>query len=150
MRASKKTSAYLVSGVFLGLAAYPLALAPRDDGFPLSTYPMFANDKGREAAVTSAIAVGDDFEAPVPPSFVANAEAMQALVTLKKTVRAGRKASRRLCERIAGRVTGVSEFAAADHVALVTRRFDSIEYLAGAARPIAEREHVRCPIERAK
>jgi hypothetical protein len=142
--------AYGLSLLLIGALAYPGFLPPDQDGFPLSTYPMFSQHKPRVNEVVSAVGVGPGFEAPLPPSYVANAEAMQAMVTLKKTLRAGRRASQALCERAAARLAaaGDPEFAAAERVELVTSRVDSIDYLAGRARPEGRRVHARCPVVR--
>ena len=145
--------AYVTSALLLGATAYPAFLPPRQDGFPLSTYPMFTTGKPSRVAVMSALALGergDDggFEATLAPSYVANAEAMQALSTLRKSVAAGRRSARELCEQIAARVAakGEPELAAARHVALVTQEHDAIRYLSGDTAPLSRKVHVRCAV----
>jgi hypothetical protein len=140
--------AYLVSAAVLGAVSYPALWPIEQDGFPLSTYPMFAWPRSRLGSVTSALALGPSgFERPVPPSLVATSEAMQAFATLRRSVRAGPAEARALCQAIASRVAQQDgELAAATQIALVTQVVDSIEYLAGEPTPLERREHVRCPV----
>ena len=141
--------AYATSALLLGAAAYPALLPPRQDGFPLSTYPMFATAKPARVAVMSALALGaGGFEATLEPSYVANAEAMQALSTLKKSVAAGKRSARELCEQIAARVAAKAEpeLAPARHVALVTQEHDAVSYLRGDTAALSRKVHVRCAV----
>jgi hypothetical protein len=141
--------AYAVSAVVLLAMAAPALRAPHDDGFPLSTYPMFAHRRGRTNDVTSALAVAaDSREARVPPRYVANAETMQAFYTLARAVAAGPSEAEALCAAIALRLRSASEpeLLRAVRVELVTESVDAIDYLAGRARPTDRRVHARCPI----
>lgn len=146
--------AYAVSALALAAVLYPMRFDPQDpeqDSFPLSTYPMFSYDKPRTATVTSAVALGPgDAEQPVPPEFVATSETMQALRTIAKSVRAGRKQSRQLCESIAEHVARSAEphFARAEAVALITVTVDSIRFLAGDRTPLQRKQHLRCRVRR--
>jgi hypothetical protein len=144
-----RVHAYLVSAVVLGAMASPGLRAPHDDGFPLSTYPMFAHRRGRVNEVTSALAVAPDAsEARVPPRYVANAESMQAFYTLARAVAAGSAAAQALCEAIAQRLPSASDprLARAVRVELVTERVDAIDYLAGRVLPSGRQVHARCPV----
>src|SRR5262245_53621142 len=81
--------AYAVSAAALAAMLYPALLDPQDprqDSFPLSTYPMFSYRKPRTATVTSALAIDPTgAEQPVPPDLVATSETMQAFRTLRKS-----------------------------------------------------------------
>jgi hypothetical protein len=141
--------AYATSALLLGATLYPAFLPPREDGFPLSTYPMFATAKPERVAVMSALALGDEgFERALAPDYIANAEAMQALQTLKKSVAAGRRSARGLCDRIAQRVAerAEPELSGARHVAIVTQEHEAIAYLRGDAKPLSRKVHVRCAV----
>ena len=130
---------------------YPAWLPPDQDSFPLSTYPMFSQARPRSASVTSALAVGSDgSERAVPPSFVANAETMQALQTLRNAVSGGPEQARALCAAIARRLSesGDADFSAAAAVVLVTQTVDSIRYLAGEHAVQKRVLHARCPVRR--
>ena len=141
--------AYVTSALLLGATLYPGLRDARDDGFPLSTYPMFATEKPERVAVMSALALGDSgLEQALAPSYIANAEAMQALSTLRKSVAAGKRSARALCERIAQRVAERAEpaLAGARYVAIVTQEHDAVRYLSGEKEPLARKEHVRCAV----
>lgn len=153
-RGVSRPVAYVFSLAMLGAVLHPLLLDPQDSGqdsFPLSTYPMFSYDKPRTARVSSAVAIGPERkERAVPPEFVAGSETMQALRTIAKSVRAGKKQARGLCEAIARRIADSADpaFAGATRVALITAEFDSIDYLSGDRTPLRRKDHVRCAIAR--
>ena len=129
--------------------AQPALRDPEDDGYPLSTYPMFTHRRGRVNDVTSALAIAPDgSETRIPPKYVANAETMQAFYRLQRAVAAGRSSSRALCTTIAERIrhAPAPELARAVRVELVTERVDAIDYLADRARPFGRRVHARCPV----
>lgn len=141
--------AYATSALLLGATLYPVLRDAREDGFPLSTYPMFATAKPERVAVMSALALGDGgFERALSPSYIANAEAMQALSTLKKSVAAGRRSARALCQQIAARVAErhAPELSGARYVAIVTQEHDAVRYLSGEQEPLSRKEHVRCAV----
>lgn len=145
----QKAYAYVVSVVVLAAVGWPAFGDFRDDDYPLSTYPMFARPRARVADVTSALAIqASGASEPVPPSYIANAEAMQAVATLRATVAQGPAASRALCDAIASRIgsSNDAELRAAVRVELVTGRVDTIDFLGGRATPRARRLHARCDV----
>jgi hypothetical protein len=110
---------------------------------------MFAARRGRVHEVMSARAIAaDGSEVRVPPSYIANAETMQAIRTLSRAIRDGQRESQALCVAIAGRLRDASEpeLKSAVRVELVTERVDAVEYLAGRARAQSARVHARCPL----
>jgi len=154
----ERLHAYLLSALVLGATAYPAFLDPSDDGFPLSTYPMFSKDRGEVVPVTSAFAVrGPGSEGStrsnrgavaVAPHYVANAETMQALQTIRKSVRRGKRSARRLCRAIAARIGEARdpELAGVTHVELATEHHASVAFLAGERTPRKRRVHARCAV----
>jgi hypothetical protein len=151
----EKLHAYALSMAVLAAVLSPLRLDPQDprqDSFPLSTYPMFSYDRGRVASVTVALALGPDgYEAAIPPGFIATSETMQAMKTLAKSVRQGGERARELCAAIAQRVASSPdpEFAPARSVAFVRVSYDSIDYLAGKRTPLSREVHEQCRVPRA-
>ncbi len=146
-----KLYAYAVSCLVLLTVGLPATWELSDDDFPLSTYPMFARPRGRVSDVTSVVAVSSDSaRAPVPPRFIANAEAMQAVSTLRTTVARGAVASRALCEAIAGRIAVARDAELRDAVVveIATGRVDAIDFLGGRATPRTRRLHARCDVKR--
>jgi len=143
----ERVRAYALSVVLLGAVGWPAFREPSNDGFPLSTYPMFAQRRGRVHEVVSARAVAADGSAVlVPAALIANAETMQAIRTLSRAIRAGEHESQQLCERIAGRLASDEQRRRSVRVELVTERVDAIEYLAGRAQSELVRVHARCPV----
>ena len=141
--------AYGLSLAVLAAVAYPASLPPTQDSYPLSTYPMFSRHKPREVQVASAVAVTEQAqELRLEPRYIANAEAMQAVVTLQKSLRAGPASARALCSKIATRIAEQADvtLSAAQEVALITRRVDSVAYLAGDRRELGRHVHARCPV----
>jgi hypothetical protein len=145
----ERLRAYLISALLLGVVVAPGFRDPSADGFPLSTYPMFSQRRGRVHEIASARAVAaDGSETRVPPSYVANAETMQAVRTLSSAVRAGPDAALALCRTIAGRLPGAGESALneAVRVELVSERVDAVAYLAGERAPLSRTVHASCPV----
>jgi hypothetical protein len=141
--------AYTLSFVMLGAVLSPALRDPNDDGFPLSTYPMFSRNRGRASSVTSALAVGPGgVEVAVPPALLGTSETMQAFRILSKGVHAGPRSAKNLCRTLAERVAASRDaaFAGATQVALVTQEFDSIEYLAGRRTPLSRVVNARCAV----
>jgi len=147
--AAERVRAYLISAVLLGAVAAPGFRDPSADGYPLSTYPMFSQRRGRIHEVVSAWAItGDGRQERVPPRLIANAETMQAVRTLSSALRAGDRAALRLCRVIAERLRQAPgpEIDGAVRVELVSERVDAIDYLAGRAQPLARRVHASCRV----
>lgn len=138
----------MLSAVLLSAVAWPAFRDPARDGFPLSTYPMFSQRRGRVHEVVSARAVAADGGAVlVPPALIANAETMQAIRTLSRALRAGDREANALCSAIAERLARAGEtWRRAVRVELITERVDAIDYLAGHARAEPLRVHARCPV----
>lgn len=147
----ERLHAYALSALVLGATAYPAFIDPRDDDFPLSTYPMFSEDRGSVVPITSAFAVGaTPGPVAVPPRYVANDETMQALQTIRKSVQRGKRSSRKLCDAIATRIGAADDdaFGGATHVEIATERHASVAFLAGQRQPKARRVHARCKVPR--
>jgi len=145
----QRAYAYGVSLVVLLTLGLPATWELSEDDYPLSTYPMFARPRGRVSDVVSAVAIGPTgTRTPVPPRYITNAEVMQAISTLRSTVARGPRASRALCEAIAGRLLDADdrELQSAQHVEIVTGRVDAIDYLGGRATPRTRQLHARCDV----
>lgn len=141
--------AYAISAVLLGAVVAPAFGAPSDDGFPLSTYPMFARDRGRVARTVRAVAVtAEGREVRIPPAILGSGETMQAIQVLQRSIAAGPRESARLCRALAGRIRAGSDAAlgAATRVEIQTVAVDSVSYLGGSPEPLSRRVHARCPV----
>lgn len=135
----------------LTAVAYPFTWPRHRDSFPISSYPMFSA-RLATPMVKLQYAVGT---APsgtrhhLAPELVANDEVLQARAVLARAVARGGKATRVLCERIAGRVAAAGgELARVTEVRIVTGTHDAVDYLSGRDRVGLERVHGRCPVTR--
>ena len=126
----------------------PLVRDPLDDGFPLSTYPMFAMPASRVLTLDYALGVAADGTRRVlSPDVVGTSEVLQAAALIERAVRGPRDELRASCERIAARVATRPAFADVVAVRIVTGTHDAIGYLAHDVIG-REREHLRCPVVR--
>lgn len=143
-----RIAAAVVSIGLIGATLWPVAKDPRDDGFPLSTYPMFASK--RPTVQTYRYALGETAAGErriLSPGMVGTGEVLQALRILQRAASGGRAEAGRLCEAIAARVAGADEFRDVAAIRLVTGTHDAVEYLA-RDRVGREREILRCEVKR--
>lgn len=137
-----------VTIVALAVVAWPLTRDPiRGDGFPLSTYPMFAVKRtGARLSLEYLVATGPgDRRRHVPPRLIANAEVMQAIVTVHAAVARGD--SKGLCARVAARVARDRGFDGLDTLLVVTGQHAAVDYLVRGVHG-TERTLATCPIVR--
>lgn len=137
-----------VTLVTLGAVAWPMTQHPvRGDGFPLSTYPMFATRRpGAKLGLEYVIATGPgDARRHVPPRLVANAEVMQAIMSVHNAVVRGD--AKGLCSRVAAKVARERGFDAMDTVQVVTGSHAAVDYLVRNIRG-TERTLAKCSIPR--
>lgn len=122
----------------------PLLRSPDSDSYPLSTYPMFATDRGRQAGVATAVGVDIDGKVSRLGARVIGGtdEVILAAATVSAAVRRGEVDD--LCREIAGRIT------ATDVVVVVVRTevIDVVEHVGNGVEPLAIAEHGRCSVPR--
>jgi hypothetical protein len=121
----------------------PALWRPPTDGYPLSTYPMFASDRGRGSAVATAVALdADGGRHRLSPEAIAGSdEPMLAIATVWRAVRADR--APQLCAEIGDRL---GDEAAWVEVEVATERHDSVAWFSGEREPLAVDVHARCPV----
>ncbi len=134
--------------VLLAAVAWPLVRDPLDDGFPLSTYPMFAVP--RATALTMDYALGETSTGErrtLSPALVGTGEVLQAYALLDRAVHGPREDLQRLCTQIAERVAHDDDYRDVTLVRIVTGRHDAVDYL---VRHQIEREveRLRCLVLR--
>jgi hypothetical protein len=125
----------LISLAFVGATLSALVRDPLDDGFPLSTYPMFAQP--RTTHYTEDYALGVDRKGvtrPLPVETSGSSEVLQAAALYEDAVHGGGKQLGPLCSAVAQRV--VADPALHDVVAvrIVEGTHDVLALLAGGAR----------------
>ncbi|MCY3850757.1 MAG: hypothetical protein OXF75_08160 [Acidimicrobiaceae bacterium] len=85
------------------LVLSPLLRDPASDTYPLSTYPMFATDRGNVHRIATAVERTDDGFVRLSPKLIAGTdEAVLASVTVTRAVRLGEADI--LCEEILERL----------------------------------------------
>ena len=144
-----RAAALVVSAVLLGAALSPLGRRPQDDGFPLSTYPMFAAPRPRRLTLSYPLGVtADGGRRYLSPGLVGSSEVLQAYAIVDRAVARRGVALRGLCEAIARRVADSGAHRDVAAIRLVTGTHDAVELLA-RDRVGAEVEHGRCDVPRA-
>jgi hypothetical protein len=136
-----------VSLALIAATLWPLVRDPREDSFPLSTYPMFAWK--RETKQTFRYALGETAAGErrtLRPILVGTNEVLQAIRVFDRAIR-DRSELVRLCDAIADRVARDDDFRDVVAIRIVTGTHDAVEYL---ARDVVgrETEHLRCAVKR--
>ena len=134
--------------VLLAAVAWPLVRDPRDDAFPLSTYPMFAVE--RPTTLTMDYALGETRTGErrtLSPALAGTGEALQAFALFDRAVHGPREGLQRLCTEIAARVARDDDYKDIVVVRIVTGQHDAVDYLA-RHRIGPEAERLRCLVLR--
>lgn len=143
-----RTYAAAVSLALVAATLWPLLGNPRDDSFPLSTYPMFASR--RPTMQTYRYALGETARGErrtLSPALIGTGEVLQAIRVIDRAVAAGRVAQTKLCEAIAARVASDDELGDLAAIRIVSGTHDAVEYLA-RDRVGPETEILRCAVKR--
>ena len=128
------------------ITASPVRRDPRDDGFPLSTYPMFAWKRPTQLTLDYALGVtatGD--RRYLTPRLVGSSEVLQALAVIQRA-RATRSLPA-LCRAIAARVAADADYRDVVALRIVTGTHDAVDFL---VRDVIGREveRARCEVTR--
>lgn len=121
---------------------WPALRRPPVDGFPLSTYPMFASDRGATSTISTAVGITEDGAVVrLSPEVLAGSDQpMQAISTASAAIRDGW--SDRWCEQVAARVGD------ADVVTIEVRRetHDIVEFFTDDATALDLEVIVSCAV----
>ncbi|MDZ7679185.1 MAG: hypothetical protein U5K29_11600 [Acidimicrobiales bacterium] len=140
-----------LAAVLVAAMVAPAVIDPPRDGFPLSTYPMFAFDRGSVTSVTTAVGVTDaGGRVRLSPYLLAGAdEAILAVRTARIAV--AEEDTDRWCEEVASRVAASSGASVSSErvvaIEVVTETHDASATLAGSAEPLRIVLHTTCPVE---
>jgi hypothetical protein len=143
--------AAIASLALCGAALAPIVRPPDDDGFPLSTYPMFAAPRPRELTMASARGVTRDGQPrTLSPGDLGTGEVMQAFTTLQHAAAAGAASCAALCATVAARVAGDAELADVVAVEIVLGRYDAASVVASGNATTEDQPAVlaRCDVAR--
>ena len=126
----------------------PLLRNPSDDGFPLSTYPMFATRRLTTLTMSYALGEGAAGERIIlAPELLGTGEVLQAMRVIERAVGGGKPGMEKLCGQIAARIATDPAYAAVRDVRIVTGTHEAVDYLS-RDRVGKERERVRCTVAR--
>jgi len=147
----RRAVAAVISIGLIGAVLEPLVRAPDDDGFPLSTFPMFALRRPARIAMSHAEGLtGDGRVRALSPGLLGTGEVMQAFSRLARAVGAGPDACRALCAEIAARVATDAGYADVVAIRIASATHDAIAYVVGGpgAHEPDEVTRARCAVER--
>jgi hypothetical protein len=121
-----------------------LAGGSPDDSFPLSTYPMFARDRGEVVELSTVVGVDATGDAHrLSPSTIAGTDqVIQAVVAVERAIAGGGATSLALCEEVAGRVDD-ADF---ERVEVVVERYDVIAWSGCRDEPLDRRVIRDCDV----
>lgn len=138
-----------VGGIaLLALTLLPVFRPASEDGFPFSTYPMFAQRRDRPLLHLAEGVTDTGETVALPPELVASGSVMQALGTLQRAAAQGAPALKPICERIAERAAASKSLLRIRRVQLVAARFDPIGYFEGRREPEQRQVLQRCRVRR--
>lgn len=140
--------ALIASVALIAAALSPLVREPADDGFPLSTYPMFSWQRPRQLTMSYPLGVAADGEQRfLSPALIGSSEVLQAAAIVKWAVRRRGPELQRLCEAIARRAAASPAHRDLAAIRIVTGTHDTVELLA-RDRLGDEVESARCDVPR--
>lgn len=140
--------AAVVSLALVGATLWPLTREPSDDGFPLSTYPMFSWKRPTKLRMTyglGATATGE--RVYLSPWIAGSGEVLQARAIFERAASQGRAGLATLCAQIAARVATLPAYTDVVTIRIVDGTHDAVEYLV-RDRIGVETERHRCQVPR--
>jgi hypothetical protein len=116
----------------------PLARHPRSDTYPLSTYPMFASNRGGVHRIATVVEVLDDgVTVRLSPELIAGTdELVLTAVTVARAVRDGQTDA--LCDEV------VERLGTGRRARVQTERHNVIDLVVDGAPPLAVEVHAEC------
>lgn len=133
--------------VLAAVLAWPAVDPTPSDGFPVSSYPMFASDRGRVVEVATAIGVDSDGgrHRLDPHAIGGGDEVMLAASAVRRAVAAGPDEAERFCAEVADRLAGDGD---RDIVAVEVRTEvrDAVADPTADDDPLDVRVHARCEV----
>ena len=142
----RRAWAYVVSVAALALVFSPVQRPSQRDSYPLSTYPMFSYDRGRESALPTAVGVtGEGQLRRLSPELISGGyEPVRAFATVEASIVNGDTPE--LCLEIAER-TSKSRDSDLVAIEVVTEVHDVVAWFEGQKEPSQRIVHARCPID---
>ena len=128
--------------VLAAVVTWPAVDPSPSDGFPISSYPMFASDRGRVVEVPTAVGVDADGDVHRldPHAIGGGDEVMLAASAVRRAVATGD--ADRFCSEVASRTAGF------DAVEIRTERRDAVADPTADDPPLSIVVHARCGVPR--
>ena len=143
---NRRVLAALFSIAVLAIVAWPVLGSPRDDSFPLSTYPMFATFRPTKLTVGYPLGVTKNGERRyLNPAMLGSGEILQALNIFARARNRGELSA--LCKTVAERVTERSRFDDVVEIRMMQGTHEAVEFLV-RDKLGTERELAKCPVLR--
>jgi hypothetical protein len=144
----RRLAALLVTIAAVVVVLSPLVWDEDRDSYPISTYPMFARDRGRVRSYATVVGVraGGEIERLSPEAIAGTREPVQAAETVIREVRRGHAAA--LCDDVAARVAGRDGDAEPRSLEVVTETYDVLAYFDGRTEPEQRVVHATCDVAR--
>jgi hypothetical protein len=141
----RRAWAYVVSVAVLTLVFSPVLRPSQRDSYPLSTYPMFSYNRGRESALPTAVGVTLDGQIRrLSPELISGGyEPVRAFATVEASIDNGDTAD--LCQEIAERTVKSRDDLVA--IEVVTEVHDVVAWFEGQKEPSQRIVHARCPLD---
>lgn len=138
--------AYVVSISAVAAVFSPVLRPSQRDCYPLSTYPMFSDDLGRESALATAVGITVDEQVRrLSPELISGGyEPVRAYATVEASIANGDTAA--LCREIAER-TAKSRSTDVVAIEVVTEVHDVVAWFEGDKEPVQRIVHARCPLD---
>lgn len=132
--ALRRLAPFLAAAIILT----PLLRAPHNDTYPLSTYPMFATDRGADHTISTAVSIDERGEVSrLSPKLIAGTdEVVLAAVTVARAV--GRGEVDELCAEILDRIDGPA------HIIIRSETLDVVAHVVNGAEPRRIEVHAEC------
>lgn len=142
--------AAVVSIALIAATLSPLLRDPVDDGYPLSTYPMFAWKRPTKLSMSYPIGETQAGERRyLAPYIIGTGEVLQARAIVERAVNKGGAELGALCARVAERLAREPRFADVVRVRIVSGTHESIDFLVHHKLGV-EYERGRCEVPRAR
>jgi hypothetical protein len=142
----RRVWAYGVSAVAVALVFSPVVRPGQPDSYPLSTYPMFSYDRGRESELPTAVGITRDEQARrLSPELISGGyEPIRAFATVEASIAKGDTAD--LCREIARRTvqSGSTDVVA---IEVVTEVHDVVAWFEGHKEPSRRTVYARCNLD---
>jgi hypothetical protein len=128
-----------VTAVAAAAVLAPAVWPHASDGFPLSTYPMFTDERGRVIGLDTVVLERDGRRQRLSPALIGGTdEVVLASATVSDAIAGGPAAVARLCREVADRLDR------AGTVEVVTEVYDTVALLRHGAGPVQRRVHGTC------